>query len=100
MRHVTSLACVLLACLACVPLQAQRPEFIHPEFLAPPFVVPADAPSRVVVGGKDESGERLVVTGRTLDGTRPVAGVSLFVFHTDAKGRYAAGMNNQEGEMN
>ena len=100
MRNVTSLASVLVACLACLPLQAQRPEFIHPEFLAPPFVVPADAPSRVVVAGKDEPGERLVVTGRTLDGTRPVAGVSLFVFHTDATGRYAAGMNNQEGELN
>lgn len=99
MRNMTLLGALLIAGLASMPLFAQRPEFIHPEFLAPQFAVPESSPSTVVIAGKDESGERLVVTGRTLDGSTPVAGVSLFVFHTDAKGRYAPGMNNQEGEF-
>jgi protocatechuate 3,4-dioxygenase beta subunit len=78
---------------------AQRPEFIHPEFLEPPFVVPDNAPAQVVVANRNEPGERLVVTGRTLDGNKPVAGVSLFVFHTDASGAYAPGMDNDKGEF-
>jgi protocatechuate 3,4-dioxygenase beta subunit len=40
------------------------------------------------------------VTGRTLDGKKPVAGVSLYVFHTDAKGRYAPDTDNRAGEFN
>ena len=34
-----------------------------------------------------------------MDGKKPVAGVSLYVFHTDLKGQYAPGMNNREGEF-
>lgn len=98
MRIATLLA-VVLACIACIPVLAQRPEFIHPEFLQPPFTVPEAAPSTVVIAGKGERGERLIVTGRTLDGTKVVPAVSLFVFHTDATGRYAPGMGNQEGEL-
>jgi protocatechuate 3,4-dioxygenase beta subunit len=89
----------ILCCALCVPVRAQTLEFIHPEFLEQQFVVPEDAPSKGVIAGKDEPGERLVVTGRTLDGNKAVASVSLFVFHTDAKGRYAPGMDNQEGEF-
>ncbi|MEQ1872010.1 MAG: hypothetical protein ABL961_18495, partial [Vicinamibacterales bacterium] len=92
------LSSVLAAC-ASAALSAQRPEFIHPEFLESQFAVPEGAPSRVVVAGKGEPGERLAVTGRTLDGTRPIAGVSLFVFHTDTNGVYATGMDNNEGEF-
>src|SRR4051812_10235653 len=79
MRHSIFLPLVLLAGIRLI---AQRPEFIHPEFLESQFAVSEDAPSSVVVAGKDEPGERLVVTGRTLEGNRVVAGVSLFVFHT------------------
>ena len=43
----------------------------------------------MTVAGQDEPGERLIVTGRTLDGRKPVSGVSLYVFHTDIRGRYA-----------
>src|SRR5882762_3346279 len=93
---------VVLLVALCVPILAQtKPEFIIPEFLAPQYTAPEDAPSRVVIADKDEPGERLVVTGRTLDGEKPVAGVSLSVFHTDAKGRYATDTDdNRVGEYN
>jgi hypothetical protein len=32
----------------------------------------------------------MLVTGRTLLGDKPVAGVSIYVFHTDIKGKYSA----------
>jgi protocatechuate 3,4-dioxygenase beta subunit len=41
------------------------------------------------------------VTGRTLEGTKPVPGVSLYVFHTDAKGLYATDISDvREAEFN
>src|SRR5437762_3452934 len=73
---------------------AQTTGFIVAEYLAPQYTAPDEAPSSVVIAGKDEPGERLVVTGRTLDGKKPIAGVSLYVFHTDAKGRYATDTDN------
>ena len=79
---------------------AQTTGFTLKEFLAPQYLAPDDAPSRVVIAGRDERGERLIVTGRTLDGKKPVAGVSLYVFHTDAEGRYAIGVDNRAGEYN
>jgi len=96
MRHTILLPFVLLAGIRLI---AQRPEFIHPEFLESQFAVPDDSPAKVVVAGRGEPGERLVVTGRTLDGNQVVGGVSVFVFHTDAKGLYATGMDNNEGEF-
>ena len=69
-----------------LPIVAQTTGFTLVEYLVPQYTAPDDAPSNVVIAGKGEPGERLVVTGRTLDGTRPIAGVSLYVFHTDAKG--------------
>ena len=98
----TCFAVVGLFAAMCLPIPAQtKPEFIIPEFLAPQYTAPEDAPSRVVIAGKDEPGERLVVTGRTLDGAKPVAGVSLYVFHTDAKGRYATDTDdNLVAELN
>jgi protocatechuate 3,4-dioxygenase beta subunit len=70
-------------------MSAQAPELIVPEYLAAKYTAAADAPSMVTVAGQDEPGERLIVTGRALDGGRPIAGVSLYVFHTDVRGRYA-----------
>jgi protocatechuate 3,4-dioxygenase beta subunit len=72
-----------------VSTRAQAPELIVPEYLASRYTAAADAPSVVTVAGQHEPGERLIVTGRTLDGRKPVAGVSLYVFHTDSHGRYA-----------
>lgn len=70
-------------------MPAQAPDLIVPEYLAAQYTAAANAPSEVTVAGQDEPGVRLVVTGRTLEGRKPVAGVSLYVFHTDIDGRYA-----------
>jgi len=85
---------------SCVAVLAQTTGFTLNEYLAPQYVAPANAASRVVIAGKDEPGERLIVTGRTLDGTKPVPGVSLYVFHTDLQGRYAPGLDQRAGEFN
>ena len=47
----------------------------------------------IVVAGEDEPGQRMVVEGRVLenDGETPVAGATVFVFHTDAAGYYSPG---------
>jgi protocatechuate 3,4-dioxygenase beta subunit len=83
-----------------VPMLAQTTGFTIAPFLAPQYTAPEDAPFRVVIAGRDEPGERLIVTGRTLDQKKPVAGVSLYVFHSDSKGRYAPGIDNRAGEYN
>ena len=67
------------------PLLAEVP----PQQIAPP-----NAPAHVVVAGETEPGERLIVTGRVTDGEAPVQGVSIFVYHTDAKGLYSFNANN------
>jgi len=44
------------------------------------------------VAGAGEPGERFVLTGRVVDGDgRPRAGVTVYVFQTDARGYYSAG---------
>jgi protocatechuate 3,4-dioxygenase beta subunit len=82
-----------------VPVSSQSPELITAAYLAPQFTAPTDAPSSVVIAGKDEPGDRLVVTGRTLSGTTPVAGVSLYVFHADNEGLYAKNVNSSWAEL-
>jgi protocatechuate 3,4-dioxygenase beta subunit len=42
----------------------------------------------VIIARPDEPGERLVVTGRVLDGITPIPGVSIYAFHADLKGLY------------
>src|SRR5712671_5375863 len=93
-------AVVVLLVSLCIPILAQTTGFTLAPYLAPQYTAPEDAPSRAVLAGSDEPGERLIVTGRTLDGKRPIAGVSLYVFHTDAKGRYAPDTDNRAGEFN
>jgi protocatechuate 3,4-dioxygenase beta subunit len=84
-----------------MPAFAQQPlvGYIVPEYLAPQFTAAADAPSSAVIAGSTEPGPRLVVTGRTLFGDTPVAGVSLYVFQTDINGRYAIDVDNRAGEL-
>lgn len=99
-RSVALLAVSVCVAL-CVPTVAQTTGFTLKEYLAPQFTAPEGAPSRMVIAGEDEPGERLIVTGRTLEGDKPVPGVSLYVFHTDAKGRYSLETgDNQVGELN
>jgi protocatechuate 3,4-dioxygenase beta subunit len=95
MRVVTMLVFTGLA----APLAAQNPYF--PEvYLAPQYEAAADAPSHVVVADENEPGERLAVTGRALDGTKPVAGVSIYVFQTDVEGRYSRELTGNDAELN
>ena len=58
-------------------------------------VAPSDAPSSVVVAATDKPGERLVVEGTVVgaDGRTPVAGASVYAYHTDAAGSYGPGGN-------
>jgi protocatechuate 3,4-dioxygenase beta subunit len=83
-----------------VSFASQAQELIYAPYLAPQYTAPPNAPSSAVIAGKDEPGERLIVTGRALDGTRPVAGVSIYAFHADLQGRYAPGLNSPDGELN
>ena len=93
MRVAVSIAFLVLASTA----WPQDPELIPEPYLAPKYVAPPDAPSNTVIAGRDEPGERLVVTGRALDRGRPVPGVSIYVFHADADGLYTRdGRNNDE----
>ncbi len=52
---------------------------------------PPDASSTGVVAGPNEPGERLVVTGRVVDGIRPVVSAVVYVFQADAQGFYIPG---------
>jgi protocatechuate 3,4-dioxygenase beta subunit len=53
-------------------------------------VAPVDAPSSAGVAAPAEPGERLEVTGTVYaaDGRTPVAGASVYVYQTDARGYY------------
>lgn len=91
MRIVTFLALIL------VVSGSPAAELIPKEYVAAKYVAPPNAPSSIVVAGPDEPGERLVVTGRVLDDNKPLAGISIYVFHTDTNGLYARdGVNNDE----
>lgn len=61
-----------------------------------PQVAEKDAPSKVVIASPTEPGERLVVTGRVLapDGKTPIAGASVYVYHTDVNGVYTPDTND------
>jgi protocatechuate 3,4-dioxygenase beta subunit len=41
----------------------------------------------------------LIVTGRVIDGTKVIAGASVYVFHTDTKGFYAPGLKGPDAEL-
>jgi protocatechuate 3,4-dioxygenase beta subunit len=51
----------------------------------------AGAPSVIDLAGPEEPGQRLVVSGRVFepDGATPAAGVTLYVYQTDAEGLYS-----------
>ena len=76
---------ILIALTACVNPAAQAPT-----------IAEKGAPSRITIAAKEEPGERLIVTGRVVstDGVTPLAGVSLYVYHTDVKGYYTPGGND------
>jgi protocatechuate 3,4-dioxygenase beta subunit len=86
-----------LLALLFVTLASAAADLIPSEYVTKKYVAPDNAPSSIVVAGPEEPGERFVVTGRVLDGKKPLAGISIYVFHTDAMGLYARdGVNNDE----
>jgi protocatechuate 3,4-dioxygenase beta subunit len=93
MRVTLLLTVVVLVAVAA----SQAQEWIPPAYLSPKYVAPQDAPSSIVVAGKDEAGERMIVTGQATAGGKPVAGVSVYAFHADAAGLYTRdGRNSDE----
>ena len=57
-----------------------------------PHEAPANAPSSITITDPAEPGTRMTVSGRVLGADdRPVAGASIYVYHTDAKGEYVRG---------
>ena len=61
-----------------------------------PTVADKNAPSKITIANQDEPGERLTVAGRVLaaDGVTPLAGASVYVYHTNVKGYYSPGTND------
>lgn len=60
-------------------------------FTQAPQIADKNAPPSVTIATEEELGERLIVTGQVFspDGKTPVAGASVYVYHTDAKGVYS-----------
>jgi len=63
-----------------------------------PQVADKSAPPKTTITAKEEPGERLIVSGRVFgkDGRTPLAGASVYVYHTDAKGLYTPGTNDSK----
>ena len=61
-----------------------------------PTIAETSAPSSIAMAAKQEPGERLIVAGRVFDsdGVTPVPAASLYVYHTDVKGYYTPGTND------
>ena len=61
-----------------------------------PQIAEKNAPSKITIAAKEEPGERLIVTGQVFgpDGKTPLAGASVYVYHTDAKGLYTPDTND------
>ena len=81
MKLISLLTICLLSCI----VSSQAPQ-----------IADKDAPSKITIAAKDEPGERLIVTGQLFgpDGKTPLAGASVYVYHTDAKGLYTPDTND------
>jgi protocatechuate 3,4-dioxygenase beta subunit len=60
--------------------------------------MPANPKAETTIAGKDEPGERLTISGTIFksDGRTPAEGVILYLYHTDATGRYSKGKTQSE----
>jgi protocatechuate 3,4-dioxygenase beta subunit len=61
-----------------------------------PTTADKNSPSKITIASNEEPGERLIVTGVVFgaDGKTPLANASVYVYHTDAKGLYTPGTND------
>jgi protocatechuate 3,4-dioxygenase, beta subunit len=61
-----------------------------------PTVAEKNAPSKITIASREEAGERVIVAGRVFaqDGVTPVVEASVYVYHTDVKGYYSLGTND------
>lgn len=61
-----------------------------------PTLAEKNAPAKIAIVNQGEPGERLVVAGRVFaaDGVTPLAGASVYVYHTDVNGYYTPGTND------
>ena len=76
----------VLVLASTIPLEAQVHE------------APANAPARAVITSQGEPGTRLTVSGRVLGkNDRPLAGASIYVYQTDARGEYIPGGTGAAG---
>jgi protocatechuate 3,4-dioxygenase beta subunit len=81
-----------------VPLPHRLTEVTGP-LLGPERVTPGDADLTAQHAG-EPLGERIIVTGRLLDGTgRPVPGTLIEVWQANASGRYAHGVDNHPAPL-
>src|SRR5262245_36951187 len=85
MEVFMKLISLLTVCLLSFVVCAQAPQ-----------IAEKDAPSKIAIASKEEPGERLIVTGQLFgpDGKTPLAGGSVYVYHTDAKGLYTPETND------
>ena len=84
----------LLGLVAMQPTAAQIPDS---RYLSQRFVAPENAPSAITIADRNERGERMIVTGQVTDGSKPLAGVSIYVYHADANGLYTTdGFNSDD----
>jgi protocatechuate 3,4-dioxygenase beta subunit len=68
--------------LSCYPSQAPR-------------LAEKNAPSKITIAAKSEPGERLNVAGKVTDAEgKPLAAVSVYVYHTDNRGYYSSEVND------
>ena len=63
--------------------------------------MPSELKSRVALASFDEPGEKLTITGTVyrLNSKTPASGVILYLYHTDAKGKYSVAADQQLGKM-
>ncbi|HEV2705395.1 MAG TPA: hypothetical protein VGV59_05695 [Pyrinomonadaceae bacterium] len=87
-REFIGRACVSLAGLSILGCGTQRLADVAARSDEQP---PANLSWRTTITGKDEPGEPLIVSGRIFDadGRTPLSGITLYVYHTDARGKYS-----------
>jgi protocatechuate 3,4-dioxygenase beta subunit len=100
MQMKTMRTAIFILLASCGVQAAQDAELIPLPYLSSQYIASEQAPSSIIIAGPEEPGNRLVVTGQTLSGRDPVAQISLYIFHTDAAGIYAPGVNNFDAELN